>query len=81
MGPPASLSASPFNPFQDRHFFASACDELVAITDIQPGEEILDNYLAFGGVDWWEENVQEIQKLCSGEIGLVSEYEQYKEEK
>lgn len=68
-----------FNIYKDRHFPLWDCDEYTALRDIQAGEELLDNYLTYGGVDFWEVNVLGLQEVCSGGIGLVSLYEKQEE--
>lgn len=66
-----------FHPFNERHFPSWKCGDLVAREDIHPGDELFDNYLVFGGVSGWEENLQELKYICSGrKIGTVSQYEQ-----
>jgi hypothetical protein len=67
-----------FHPFIERHFPQWGCGELVALTDIYPGDELFDNYLVFGGVEEWDHNLQELKLLCSGTaVGIVSTYEQH----
>lgn len=48
-----------------------------AVEDIQPDEELFDNYLVFGGFDFFQGNLRELKALCSGEqkFGIVSQYE------
>jgi hypothetical protein len=66
---------STYNPVVDRHLRNEA-DQ--SIRDIKAGEEILDNYLAFiGAEDYWAGDVQGLRDLCSGAVGLVTEYENY----
>lgn len=54
------------------------CYATVALQDVQAGEEIFDNYATFGGDEFWEDNENEINTICSGGFGLVSEYENQK---
>ena len=80
-GIPAILAkeeASVFHPFNERHFDSKGWEDDVALRTIEAGEEILDNYLVFGGtgdVEEWELNLEELKVLCSGGVGVVSEYE------
>lgn len=66
-----------FDPFSERHYPAWGCSDFVALRDIEAGEELFDNYLVFGGskTEDWLDNLQELQSVCSGGIGLVSSYE------
>ena len=65
-----------FNPYTLRHFPGWGCQEYVANRDINIGEEMLDNYIGYGGDLEFDKNLQELRTLCSGDIGLVSRYEQ-----
>jgi hypothetical protein len=49
-----------------------------ALVNIVNGDEILDNYLSFGGVGEWEDNLLELKSLCTGllERATVLKYEQ-----
>ena len=69
------VRTSTYNPVVDRHLRNEA-DQ--SIRDIKAGEEILDNYLAFiGAEEYWAGGVQDLRNLCSGAVGLVTEYENY----
>ena len=72
------LDSVAFNPFAERHFPMWDCAGFVAHQDIEKGEEILDNYIIFGGTDWeeFESNLAALKTLCSGGIGKVFEYEE-----
>jgi predicted ABC-class ATPase len=63
-----------FNPVIDRHLFFMGD---MSNRDIQAGEEILDNYLAFvSSEDYWAKDVIELRNQCAGTaIGEVIEYE------
>ena len=55
------------------------CGKFVTLRDIQPGEELLDNYLAFGGgvdLNDWENNLLELKTMCSGGKGKIHMYEE-----
>ena len=67
-----------FNPFQERRFSIEECKNLVALRDIEAGEELLDNYMFYGGpnAEFFEENLTELKQVCSGGAGLVLEYEE-----
>jgi hypothetical protein len=58
-----------YNPFEERHFPLFGCETFVALRDILPGEEILDNYLTFGGggdSHDWEDNLEDLKHICFG---------------
>jgi hypothetical protein len=63
-----------FNPFVDRHLTFGGC---TSNRDIQAGEEILDNYLAFvSNKEDWADYVISLRNQCAGKgIGEVTEYE------
>jgi hypothetical protein len=56
-------------------------DALVALSDIHSDDEIFDNYLTYGGIEYFEESLYELKSLCSGlaKFGSVSQYENDKE--
>jgi len=68
-----------YDPQNDRYFPGWRCTHLRALRKIQAGEEMLDNYILYGGVeegDDWEANLVELKGMCSGQvIGSVTEYE------
>jgi hypothetical protein len=67
-----------YHPYAERQFPQWECQSFVALRDINAGEELLDNYLVFGGsedLSSWDDNLQELKHICSGGIGSVSEYE------
>ena len=66
-----------YNPIIDRHLLNIGD---MSVEDIEAGDEILDNYLAFvGSEDEWEEDVENLRAMCSGlrTEGSVNEYEDY----
>ena len=67
-----------FNPFLERHFPLEDCGDFITLRDIQEGEELLDNYLVFGGYDpeYFEGNLAELKQICSGGVGKVLEYDE-----
>lgn len=66
-----------YHPFDERHFPSWGCPTFKALRDIRKGEEILDNYMVFGGSDGNElfDYVSELKNMCTGGIGSVSQYE------
>lgn len=73
-----------YHPYQERHYPKWSCGEFLSLRDIVAGEEILDNYLVFGGGDdvrEWEENLEELKNLCTGGTGFVARYEKGVEDK
>ena len=68
-----------YNLFEERHYPMWECGKFVTLRDIQPGEELLDNYLAFGGgvdLNDWENNLLELKTMCSGGKGKIHMYEE-----
>jgi hypothetical protein len=69
----------PYHARMARHFPSTPEDGVnFALVDLQPGTEVLDNYLVFGGIesiDYWDDNLRELQTVCSGGSGLISNYE------
>ena len=66
---------STFDPVVDRTLYFGT---ETFTRDVEAGEEILDNYLAFiGSNDYWEEGLDDLRDLCSGGQGTLSvtEYE------
>ena len=70
-----------FNPFLERHFPQHLCSNFRALRDIEAGEELLDNYLVFGGedLDEWEDNLVSLKSMCMGEPGKIFEYEEVRD--
>lgn len=68
-----------YNPQAERAYYSMDCVYMSAIEDIKAEEEILDNYLVFGGgsdqADF-DENLAEVKAMCAGEAGIVSSYEE-----
>lgn len=67
------------DPFVERHFPPWECESLVALRDIEANDELLDNYLVFGGgkdLIYWEENLKDLKNMCSGGKGTVTDYEE-----
>lgn len=71
-----------YNPFRDRAYPDLCGSESEgALRDIEVGEEILDNYMDFGGGGTGRarntaELVAELRRLCSGGSGSVTNYEE-----
>ena len=67
-----------YNPFDERHYPMWECDKFITLRDLEAGEELFDNYLAFGGgqeTEDWENNLLELKTMCSGGKGRVHMYE------
>jgi hypothetical protein len=69
------VMSSPFDIYFQRSYPSFECDSIIAMRDIQPHEELFDNYITYGGVEYWNENLDEIKAICSGSLGLVSQVE------
>jgi hypothetical protein len=69
-----------YDPFSAREFPYFRCHtSCFTLRNIRAGEELLTNYLVFGGSDpgqLWEDTLAEGKAMCSGsELGLVQFYE------
>jgi hypothetical protein len=69
-----------YSPVADRLYPDWGCgDTTRVLRDVEAGEELLDNYLPFGGTENgtdWEDNLAELKQLCSGNgVGSVVQYE------
>ncbi|KAG7354551.1 SET methyltransferase domain containing protein [Nitzschia inconspicua] len=64
----------PYNPSADRDVVRHSTN-CVAARDIQKGEELYDNYMNFGGDEYFEEMVLSLRDECSGTLGLVEQYQ------
>ena len=67
------------DPFLERHFPQWECQSSVALRDIEANEEVLDNYLVYGGgkdLIFWDAQLQELKHMCSGGVGAITEYEE-----
>ena len=68
-----------YNPYYERRYSFPDCGN-VALRDIQPGEEVLCNYLVLEGEINGEEGrklLEQVQRICEGqETGTVTNYEQ-----
>ena len=67
-----------YNPYNERRYFSLDHNGMKALRDISAGEEMLDNYLIFGGghdQEDFDDNLDELQRMCSGGNGIVSDYE------
>jgi len=72
-----------YNPHAERRYHTYDCVGIQALQDIAPGEEVLDNYLIFGGGKDQEdfgENLMELKSMCNGEAGPVAKYEEEQRE-
>lgn len=70
-----------YNPFDERQFPFWQCNKFVTLRDMQANEELLDNYLVFGGdsdLTDWEQNLRELKEICSGRKGKVAIYDEDK---
>mmetsp|Transcript_10490 Transcript_10490/g.19193 ORF Transcript_10490/g.19193 Transcript_10490/m.19193 type:complete len:608 (+) Transcript_10490:2-1825(+) len=79
MGVPNSLVTridTVYAPHADRDH-AKMETTSVTVRPIEAGEEILDNYLAFGGDTYFRENVESLRMQCSGEEGMVEHYQKH----
>jgi hypothetical protein len=67
-----------YHPRASRHFPFLPHDLAMALHDIEPGTELLDNYLIYGGlenIEYWEDNLRDLKLMCSGGIGSITRYE------
>jgi hypothetical protein len=66
-----------YHPRASRHFPFQPLG-LSILADIEPGTELLDNYLIYGGMrnlEYWVENLRDLKLVCSGGIGSITRYE------
>jgi hypothetical protein len=63
-----------YNPVSDRDLVRYATNCVVAI-DVPKGEELYDNYMNFGGDEFFVEMVLSLREQCSGGLGLVEMYQ------
>ena len=63
-----------YQPTLDRLILDSPHHERT-LRDIEAGDELLDNYLAFADEDDFLEHVRELVAMCNGEMGRVMAYE------
>jgi hypothetical protein len=68
-------SYSIYNPQYDRRYPEWGCQYNIAVRDIDIDEEILDNYICYGGTDFFLDVIDELQQVCGGGIGFVTQYE------
>jgi hypothetical protein len=67
-----------YHPRAARHFPFAPHYLTMALQDIEPDTELLDNYLTYGGVknlEYWDENLRDLKLVCSGGIGSITRYE------
>ena len=64
-----------YNPYAERQYPMWDCPSVVANRDIEPGEEILYDYMCMSGTDNMPDQIEFLQHICSGGKGFVSQYE------
>ena len=67
-----------FNPIKRRHSHQISQNVVIALRDIDAGEELLGNYITYSKTydeDGWKEMVQDLIRQCSGGEGLVTSIE------
>ena len=71
------LGVAFFNPSLDRqHWIESSGFDFLHVS-VEPGTEILDNYLAFILEEQWQLGVEQLRAMCTQqELGSVSAYEE-----
>jgi hypothetical protein len=82
-GIPEELGAKPnlpYNPVVDRDLVRYATNCVVAI-NVPKGEELYDNYMNFGGDEYFVEMVHSLREQCSGGLGLVEMYQRQRNPK
>jgi hypothetical protein len=65
---------APYNPHIDRNLRR---DQSVSQNSkpVKAGEELLENYLSFGGEEKFMDDMIELRKECSGGLGFIEEYQ------
>jgi hypothetical protein len=66
---------NPYNPMADRNVIRDIYPTINTNRAIRAGEELLDNYLSFGGESDFKDNVLELREDCSGGLGTVEQYQ------
>ena len=66
-----------YDPYLERQYPMWGCADIVANRNIDRGEEILYDYLCMSGTDNIPHEISNLQYMCRGGIGLVSQYEQH----
>jgi hypothetical protein len=67
--------SGPYNPLVERNLFVNLIATMSS-KDVKAGEELLDNYLSFGGAEYFKENVLGLRQQCAGTaVGEVEEYQ------
>lgn len=65
-----------FSPFADRSMFTLMHINEVTLRDVNAGEELLDNYLAYYTEENWHCAVADVRAQCSNQaIGMVDRYQ------
>eukprot|EP00934_Nitzschia_sp_Nitz4_P000062 Nitzschia sp. Nitz4//scaffold340_size24592//23009//24421//NITZ4_008365-RA/size24592-processed-gene-0.9-mRNA-1//-1//CDS//3329548527//62//frame0 len=64
-----------YHPRQERN---KMIEQIASITckPIQAGEELLENYLTFGGVAHFKTQVLELREQCMGAVGIIERYQE-----
>lgn len=68
-----------FDPLYARHIKQDTEDTDFALRDIRAGEELFSNYMEFSNIyeqDEIQETINDLERQCDGEIGLISSIEQ-----
>ena len=64
-----------YHPYVERQYPMWGCPLIVANRDIAAGEEIWYDYMCMSGTDNMWEQIVDLQYMCRGGIGFVSQYE------
>jgi hypothetical protein len=73
--PTEDVDYSPFDIGFQRNYPFLGCDNALTLRDIQPEEELFDDYMSYAGDEYWDDNLAEVVAFCSGSFGLVSDVE------
>ncbi len=65
-----------YDPYTERQYPMWGCSTAQANRDIEMGEEILMDYMCMSGRDIIVEDIADLHYLCSGGLGLVTQYEE-----
>jgi hypothetical protein len=64
-----------YNPYHDRDYMKDATSSRSG-KFIGRDEELLDNYMSFGGDEYFMEMIEDLRVECSGGSGVVEQYQQ-----
>jgi len=74
-------SAGYYSPHRDRIYMRSVVTTMVFHPPVLAGEELFDNYIEFGGMKHFVDQVKELRQDCSGALGTVEKQQHFLKKK